>query len=288
MLTLQNKMEHDLDLAGYAQRTRQSYLASIRDLESYHACSADRLDQDAIREWVRHLARQKRSPERLRQHFAALKFLYGRTLGQPATIAFLSWPAARQRMPVVLSPREVVALLDALHSPKYRVFFSLLYATGMRLSEACQLQTSDIDARRGVIRVRHGKGGHERFVMLSPQLLGALRAYWRFARPPAPYLFTARTGMPIHPEVARSAMSAAAKAAGLDKRVTPHVLRHSFATHLLERGVDIRVIQVLLGHMSIRTTARYTRVSTDLIAHTISPLDLLPRAGNRDALDRCS
>jgi site-specific recombinase XerD len=149
----------------------------------------------------------------------------------------------------------------------------------MRLSEACQLETSDIDAQRGVIRVRNAKGGNERIVMLSPQLLGSLRAYWRFARPPAPYLFTARTGRPIHPEVARNAMTAAARAARLGKRVTPHVLRHSFATHLLERGVDTRVIQVLLGHMSIRTTARYTRVSADVIAHTISPLDLLPRAG---------
>jgi integrase/recombinase XerD len=115
--------------------------------------------------------------------------------------------------------------------------------------------------------------------MLSPQLLGSLRAYWRFARPPAPYVFTARTGKPIHPEVARNAMTAAAKAAGFEKRVTPHVLRHSFATHLLERGVDIRVIQVLLGHMSIRTTARYTRVSAEMIARTVCPLDLLPRTG---------
>ena len=140
MLTPHDKMQHDLELAGYAQRTRQSYLASIRDLEKYHGCSAEELDQDAIRDWVHHLVRQKRSAQRLRQHFAALKFLYARTLGRPSTIAFLSWPAARQRMPVVLSPREVVALLDALRLPKYRVFFSLLYATGMRLSEACRLE----------------------------------------------------------------------------------------------------------------------------------------------------
>jgi integrase/recombinase XerD len=279
MQTLHNRMAQDLELAGYAPRTRQAYLASIRELERYHGHSPDELDHDRIREWVHHLAGLQRSPQRLRQHFAALKFLYARTLGRPEVTTFLSWRSARQRMPVVLSPREVVALLDALRSPKYRVFFSLVYATGMRLSEACRLETSDIDAHRGVIRVRNAKGGYERFVMLSPRLLGSLRAYWRFARPPAPYLFTARTGMPIHPEVARNAMKAAAKVAGLAKRVTPHVLRHSFATHLLEHGVDIRVIQVLLGHRSIRTTARYTRVSADVIAHTLSPLDLLPRAG---------
>lgn len=179
MLTLQDKMAQDLELAGYAPRTRQAYLASIRQLERFHGRSGNELDQDAIREWVRHLARGKRSSARLRQHFAALKFLYARTLGLPSVTAFLSWPAARQPMPVVLSPEEVAALLNALRSPKYRVFFSLVYATGMRLCEACRLETSDIDAHRGVIRVRHGKGGRERFVMLSPRLLGSRSATTR-------------------------------------------------------------------------------------------------------------
>lgn len=279
MLTLHDKMAQDLNLAGYAVRTRQSYLASVRDLEKFHGRAVTDLNHDQVREWVHHLVGLGRSPQRLRQHFAAIKFLYARTLGRPSTTAFLSWPAARERMPVVLSPNEVVALLDGLRLPKYRMFFSVVYATGMRIAEACQLETSDIDGERGVIRVRRSKGGRERLVMLSPRLLASLRAYWRFARPEAPYLFTARTGKPLHPEVARRALAAAATAAGLDKRVTPHVLRHSFATHLLERGVDIRVIQVLLGHMSIRTTARYTRVSADLIARTVSPLDLLPKAG---------
>jgi site-specific recombinase XerD len=183
-------------------------------------------------------------------------------------------------VPVVLSEREVLVLLEGLHSPKYRVFFTLLYATGMRLTEACSLQTTDIDGQRGVIRVRRCKDGRERLVMLSPRLLEMLRAYWRFARPPAPYVFTAKTGKALNPEVARSALKAAAQSAGLRKKVTPHVLRHTFATHLLEHGVDIRIIQVLLGHMSIRTTARYTRVSAEMIARTVSPLDHLPRAGS--------
>jgi site-specific recombinase XerD len=147
------------------------------------------------------------------------------------------------------------------------------------VAEACRLETRDIDGERGVIRVRGCKGGRERFVTLSPRLLAILRAYWRFARPAAPYLFTARTGKPLNPEVARNALKAAAREAGLDKRVTPHILRHSFATHLLECGVDLRIIQVLLGHTSIRTTTRYVRVSTHVIAHTVSPLDLLSRAG---------
>jgi integrase/recombinase XerD len=279
MLTLHDKMAQDLELAGYANRTKQAYLASVRGLETFHGCAAADLKHDQLRQWVQHLVGSGRSPQRLRQHFAAIKFLYARTLGRPSETAFLSWPAARERMPVVLSPGEVAALLNALRLPKYRVFFTLVYATGMRLAEACQLETADIDGERGVIRIRHSKGGRERLVMLSQRLLAMLRAYWRFTRPAAPYLFTARTGKPLHPEVARNALSAAATAANLGKRVTPHVLRHSFATHLLERGVDIRVIQVLLGHMSIRTTARYTRVSAEVIARTMSPFDLLPRAG---------
>jgi site-specific recombinase XerD len=279
MLTLYDKMAQDLELAGYASRTRQAYLASIRDFEKFRGRSPADVNQDDVREWVRHLMDMRRSPQRLRQHFAAIKFLFTKTLGRPAMTTFPSWPSAREQLPVVLSPREVASLLDALKLPKFRVFFSLVYATGMRLAEACLLETSDIDAERGVIRVRRCKGGRERFVMLSARLLATLRAYWRFARPAAPYLFTAKTGKGLNPEVARRALKAAAAEAGLEKRVTPHVLRHTFATHLLERGVDLRVIQVLLGHSSIRTTTRYARVSTHVIARTVSPLDLLPRAG---------
>jgi site-specific recombinase XerD len=279
MPTLLENMAQDLELAGYAPRTRQAYLASIRDFERFRRHSAADVNQNELREWVRHLVDLRRSPQRLRQHFAAIRFLFGKTLGRPAMTAFLSWPSEREHLPEVLSLREIAVLLDALKLPKYRVFFSTVYATGMRVAEACRLETRDIDGERGVIRVRGCKGGRERFVTLSPRLLAILRAYWRFARPAAPYLFTARTGKPLNPEVARNALKAAAREAGLDKRVTPHILRHSFATHLLECGVDLRIIQVLLGHTSIRTTTRYVRVSTHVIAHTVSPLDLLSRAG---------
>jgi site-specific recombinase XerD len=178
-------------------------------------------------------------------------------------------------MPVVLSPNEVRRLLGALREPKYRVFFALLYATGLRVLEATQLETRDIDAQRGLIHVRHAKGRDERFVMLGARLLELLRGYWRFERPPQPWLFATARGTPLNADVARNALRLAAAEARLEKRVTPHVLRHSFATHLLESGTDLRVIQVLLGHRSIRTTARYAHVSSSLIAVTRSPFDTL-------------
>ena len=175
----------------------------------------------------------------------------------------------------VLTGEEVARLLKQLIEPKYRVFFTLLYATGLRLNEACQLQTTDIDARRGLVHVRQAKGGKERVVMLGPRMLSTLRAYWRFVRPPSPWLFASTRGGPLSAEVARRALKRAAEAAQLTK-VTPRALRHSFATHLLEDGTDLRVIQVLLGHESIRTTARYVRVSLEMISKTPSPFDRLP------------
>jgi site-specific recombinase XerD len=176
----------------------------------------------------------------------------------------------------LLSAIEVERLLAALDSARFRVFFTVVYATGLRLGEACRLETRDIDAARGVIHVRQGKGGKDRLVMLSARLYAILRAYWAHERPPAPWLFASRTtGRHLNADVARKAIKLAAARAGLEKKITPHVLRHCFATHLLEGGTDLRVIQVLLGHDSIRTTTRYAQVSTALISSTSSPLERL-------------
>ena len=234
-----------------------------------------------MRAWVAQLDKSKVGPQRLRQHFAALKFLFGKTLARPEQVAFLSWPKAPKLLPTVLSASQVGALLGALESPKYRVFFTTLYATGLRLKEACHLKTTDIDAARGVIHVRLAKGGKERLVMLSPKLLAILRAYWKQGRPVAPYLFPTKTKRPLDPDMARRVLHRAAAAAGLNsKQVTPHVLlRHSFATELLESGTDLRVIQVLLGHDNIQTTTRYARVSAALVSKAKSPLDRLPKTG---------
>jgi integrase/recombinase XerD len=275
MTTWRTQMLQDLELGGYAERTRQTYLDSIRDLARFRRKDPATLGRADLRRWVDHL-RSRRPPlsaARLRQHFAALRFFYGKTLGRPELTSFLSWPSDPEKLPVVLSRREVDQLLAAFTTPRMRAVFTVMYATGLRIGEACRLQTGDIDAARGVIHVRRFKGGRERLVMLSPRLLHLLRAYWKHERPPAPWLFAGRTGKPLAPGVARAAFGHAKAAAGLRRRATPHSLRHSFATHLLEGGTDLRTIQGLLGHGSIRSTARYARASAALLTRTASPID---------------
>lgn len=278
MTTLRKQMMQDLGLGGYSERTKKTYIQCIRMMAKHYRRSPSELRQPEIRAWVQHLLNRKQSTQRLRQHFAALRFLYGKTLGKPELVSFLSWPKDPERLPVVLSAEEVSRLLDALATPRMAVFFTTVYAAGLRIGEACRLETHDIDAARGVIHVRGGKGGKERLVMLAPRLLTLLRAYWKHERPRAPWLFASRTGTHLSAEVARKAFTSAVRTAKLGKKkVTPHVLRHSFATHLLERGTDLRVIQVLLGHSSIKSTTRYVSVSAGLLAKTKSPLERLPK-----------
>ena len=211
----------------------------------------------------------------LNQTVAALRFFYGVTLGMaeiPERIAYAREP---RRLPVVLSADEVVRFLEAVPSLKARAALTTAYAAGLRVSEVTGLRVTDIDSGRMMIRIEHGKGGKERYVMLSAQLLAILRTYWRLARPEH-WLFPGRDATrPIEPTTLHAACRSARAAAGIDKKVTVHILRHSFATHLLESGVDIRVIQVLLGHAHLSTTARYTHVSQGLIGRTASPLEKL-------------
>ena len=278
MTKLRHQMTQDLKLAGLSPHTQAAYLRAIGALAAHFGRSPARLEQPELRAWIEHLTEQRHlSSGRLSQHFAALKFLYRKTLGRPELVAFLSWPKASSRQPLVLSPAQVQVLLDALRKPVYRMLFITIYATGLRINEACNLETRDIDAEQGVIHVRHGKGDKERMVTLSPQLYTLLRMYWKLVRPPGPYLFATRRANPVNHHSARRALRRAVVECHLQDRVTPHVLRHSFATHLLENGTDLRVIQVLLGHSSMNSTARYLQVSTRLVAKTRSPLDLLPR-----------
>jgi site-specific recombinase XerD len=275
--SLKNMM-HDLRLAGLAETTCSRYLDTVARLARFYGRSPAEIGQDELRAWIAELSGSGIGPSRTGQHFAALRFFYRKTLGRPEVVSFLTSPKCPKRLRQVISAEEVGKLLDALEKPKFRVLFTTIYATGLRISEGCSLETGDIDAARGVIQIR-GKGDKERLVMLSPQLLPILRAYWRQERPRAPYLFTGRTGRPLNSDVARSALRLAKAQAGLDKNVTPHVLRHSFATHLLDKGTDLRIIQALLGHERIETTTRYVRVSTALIARTPNPLEGLPKTG---------
>lgn len=276
MSNVRERMMQDLKLAGHAERTRENYLGCVGELAKFHWANPAELNQEQLRVFVEHLSKRPGVGEsRRKQHFAALRFFFGKTLGRPEQVSFLSSPRAPERLPEVLSAEQVGQLLAELKEVKYRVFFTMVYATGLRISEACHVETGDIDAARSVIHVRHGKGGKQRLVPLSERLLVILRAYWKQERPPTPWMFASNRGGTLRVKTARQALGDATQRAGIDKKVTPHTLRHSFATHLLEGGTDLRIIQVLLGHASIRSTTRYARVSTRLISKTPSPLDQL-------------
>ncbi len=271
-----SRLEGDLQMAGKAPGTIQQYLASIRGFEAFLGQEMDLATTDEIRTWVGHLQCQPIGAARLRCHYSALTFLYRKTLGQPEKVAFISMPRSDAPLPVILTPAEVQRVLGSFTTAKYRAFFTLIYGTGLRINEATLLQTYDLDATQQVIHVRHAKGGRERLVPLGRRLVVALRTYWMHERPTQPWLFTSKAGHPICHETARRALLCASAVAGIGKVVTPHMLRHAFATHLLEQGVDLRRIQVVLGHGSIRSTTIYTQVSAKEIASMRSPLEDLP------------
>jgi integrase/recombinase XerD len=281
MTDLRQRMLEDLRLGGYSNCTIEMYVGSVAAFAKYHKKSPALCDREDVRSWAMHLQTAGLAPASIRLHLCGLKFFYARTLKRPEVMEGVPLPMARKKLPVVLSASEVHALLDALETPRMRMFFTLVYATGLRLREACALETRDIQKERGVIHVRCGKGGRERFVTLSPRLYALLRAYYPEVRPTAPWLFSGRGGKALHPDVAIRAMVVARRVARLGKRVTTHTLRHSFATHLLEQGTDLRVIQVLLGHSSVQTTTVYTHVSSKVVANVQSPLELLPKAKTR-------
>jgi integrase/recombinase XerD len=274
---IRDRMQQDLVRAGYSTATTRHYLACVKDfVDHFGGRSPLKLGQDEMRAFVEELERRELSPQRVRQYLAALKFLYGRTLGRPEQIAWIAFPRAKRRAPGILSGSEVARVLDAIESVTCRAVATVCYGAGLRVAEARRLEVKDILSDRGLLHVRAGKGGHERFAMLSPRLLTTLREYWRAVRPTPPLLFPSALGpRPIHAETVRTALREAARIAKVNKRVTPHVLRHSFATHLLEMGVEMRIIQQLLGHASMRSTALYAQVTSAIVKRTKSPLDVL-------------
>ena len=268
----------DMQLRRYELSTIREYLCCAKHLVAYHMRPAEELGESEVRDFFLHLVRERRvSPARHKTHVAAVRFLYAITLRRPEVVHWLPWPKTPRTLPDILSGSEVLALLEAVESPKYRAILMCAYGSGLRVSEACALTPADIDSVRMVIHVRVAKRNRERYVMLSVRLLAALRIWWRVEKPAREaYLFSGATaGSHVSPDAVRAVLKKAAVAAGIAKRAYPHLLRHSFATHLLESGTDIRVIQRLLGHGSIRTTERYTHVSTAHVGRTKSPLDLL-------------
>jgi len=272
---LRRRMIDDMSLRNLSPATQRSYLHAVTKFSRYFGRSPDRLGLEDVRAFQVHLVSQGISWPALNQTVCALRFFYGVTLDRgeiPERIVYARTP---RKLPVILSADEVVRFLEAVPSLKARAALTTAYAAGLRASEAVSLKVADIDSARMLIQVHHGKGAKDRTLMLSPQLLTILRTYWRLARP-TDWLFPGRTpDKPIDVQVLHAACRSATKAAGLVKHVSVHTLRHSFATHLLESGVDIRIIQVLLGHNNLSTTARYTHVATTTIAATQSPLDRL-------------
>ena len=273
---LRRRMIEDMTVRNLSPATQRSYLHAVAKFSRYFSRSPDRLDIEDVRAFQVFLVSQKISWPALNQTVCALRFFYGVTLNRPEIPERIAYAREPRKLPVILSADEVVRFLEAVPSLKTRTALTTAYAAGLRASEAVSLKVADIDSSRMLIQVRHGKGAKDRTVMLSPQLLAILRTYWRLARP-REWLFPGRDeSKPIDVQVLHAACRSATKAgSGLAKRVTVHTLRHSFATHLLESGVDIRIIQVLLGHNSLSTTARYTQVATTTIAKTRSPIDRL-------------
>jgi site-specific recombinase XerD len=263
-------------MANRAVRTIKTYVSSVRRFEEYLGHEPADANQETVRRWVDHLRGQAVGASRLGQHYAALKFLFARTLGQPEKVVWITIPKAKAHLPSILGRPEIQRLLDGFTTAKYRMFFTLIYATGLRVTEASLLETRDIDAMLKVIHVRNGKGGKERMVPMDAKLYGLLRAYYKHEQPPKPWLFASKLGGPLCPDTARRALLGAAAASGIGKIVGPHMLRHAFATHLLEAGTDLRKIQVVLGHGSIRSTQIYTQIVPSQIAAIRSPLEDLP------------
>ena len=272
---LYQKMARDLAIKNLAERTRGEYLRCCTLFVAYHMRSPRELGSEEVKEYLGHLLESGGSAEKLKMHIAGLKFLYGVTLDRRDVVDRIPWPKVPHRQPDILSLSEVERLLAAgTDSLIPLMVLTAAYAAGLRIGEACRLRPEDIDSARMLIHVRLGKGKKDRFVMLSEQLLGMLRAYWKTVQPQGGWMFPGRKkDNPLSRSAVDKALQAAAKKAGIRKHITPHLLRHSFATHLLEDGTDTRVIQVLLGHGSIRTTARYTRVSAKHIGSVKSPLD---------------
>jgi integrase/recombinase XerD len=272
---LRRRMIEDMTVRNLSPATQRSYLHAVTKFSRYFGRSPDRLGLEEVRAFQVYLVSTGISWPALNQTVCALRFFYGVTLGDDELPERIPYAREPRKLPVVLSTDEVVRFLEAVPSLKTRTALTTAYAAGLRASETIGLRVGDVDSGRMIIRVEHGKGGKDRTVMLSQQLLSILRTYWRLARPKH-WLFPGRDeGKPIDVQVLHAACRSACAAAGLAKRVTVHTLRHSFATHLLESGTDIRIIQVLLGHNNLSSTARYTRVSNGLIRRTESPLDRL-------------
>jgi len=272
---LRRRMIEDMTIRQFGAKTQTDYVRVVRDFAVFLGRSPDLAEPEDLRRYQLHLASEGASPAKMNAAVSALRFFFKITLARAEFGERLATVRTPERLPVVLSPEEVALLLHCAPSLKYKAALSIAYGGGLRVSEIVHLKVGDIDSARMLIRVEQGKGRKDRYVMLSPDLLDLLRDWWRMAKPRG-WLFPGRDpAQPISARQLNRACHAASATAALDKRVSLHTLRHSFATHLLERRTDIRVIQVLLGHKKLDTTALYTRVALKTLGEVQSPLSLL-------------
>jgi integrase/recombinase XerD len=279
MTPLRQRMLEDMQVRNLSPHTQRAYIENVARFARHFGRSPADLGPEEIRTYQVYLVRERSlAPSSIEIAVCALRFLYKVTLKKPWSFDdLIPTPKKPRRLPVVLSPDEVVRVLDCVTSPKHRAVLTTCYAAGLRISEAVRLRPTDVDSRRMVIRIEQGKGQRDRYVMLSPTLLDVLRDWWRLRRPTT-WLFPGdRPDHPLGRAAVEQACHRARRRARLTKPLTPHVLRHCFAVHLLEAGTDLRTIQLLLGHRSLETTARYLRIATTKVCATASPLDLLPR-----------
>ncbi|HEY8025517.1 MAG TPA: site-specific integrase [Burkholderiaceae bacterium] len=278
---LRQRMLDDMRMRKLSPKTQSSYIRAVKQFAGFLGRLPDTATDEDLRLYQIFMVDCGTSAGAINAAIVGLKFFFEVTLKRPALMDQMQYVPQPRRLPVVLSCEEVARLIAAADSPKYKAALSLAYGAGLRISEVTGLKVGDIDSQRMVLRVDQGKGHKDRYAMLSPVMLDYLRAWWRAARtqgkmPPGGWLFPGQN--PVNPLSNRQltrAFHAAADAAHIDKRASMHTLRHSFATHLLERRVDVRVIQVLLGHKKLETTALYTHVATEILSKVMSPLDAL-------------
>jgi site-specific recombinase XerD len=285
MTPLRARMIEDMRVRGLGEKAQKAHVRAIKDFAGFLGRSPDTATPEDLRAYQLHMADTGVTPTTFNVRIVALRFFFATTCGREDMKRHMQFRREPRKLPVVLSIEEVAALLAAAPGPglKYRAALSISYGGGLRASEVCTLKVSDIDSDRMLIHVDEGKGGKDRKVMLSPGLLDLLRAYWREARP-AGWLFPGQPAInPLSSRQLNRAFKAAKSVAGVNRPATLHTLRHSFATHLLEANTDVRVIQVLLGHAKLTTTARYAHVATRTIRDTVSPHETLKRLQDRAA-----
>ena len=278
MTPLRQRMLEDMGIRNLAENTQLSYLQQVSAYARFFDRSPEQLGPEQVRTYQLHLKEtRKLAPSSIAIAISALRFLYKVTLKRNWAPDDIPMPKLPFKLPVILSPEEVMHFLDSVASLKHRTILTAAYAAGLRVSEATMLKVTNIDSKRMMLRVDDGKGAKDRDVMLSPRLLEELRSYWKIARPKV-WLFPGDIpGRPITRNAVELACRKAHRASGIKKPITPHSLRHAFATHLLESGTNLRTIQLLLGHRSLATTSRYLKVATSTVCATTSPYDLLPK-----------